>query len=190
MAFPLDPGRMAHVQTGTSMDGESPVRGRGAGQPAAVPGVGGAKAAGRGPVGTGRRPELARAFVGAGDRDPIRRGPCNSATSAARGCNLVPRQAREMPFDDADGLDERLDLVAALVPQHVPVARERGEAKEPGRPPAGPCWRLPLDRWQAYLPLLAVVVVADEEVCHRRGNGGRAASTSVETCAIRSVVKT
>ena len=34
---------------------------------------------------------------------------------------LVPRQVGDA-LDDADGLDQRLDLVAALVPRHVPVA--------------------------------------------------------------------
>ena len=118
--FPLD-WRMAHVQSARAVNGDVAGAGRERDrrQPPGVSKEGGLD---EGPVGTGHDPELSRALVGAGDRDP------NRQAAAARGMPpeaavLVPRQVGNT-LDDADGLDERLDLVAALVPRHVPVARE------------------------------------------------------------------
>src|ERR1700677_5220970 len=121
-AFPLH-RRMAHVHGARTVQGDVASAGRERDRRQA-PGVAEERGLDEGPVGTGHDPELARAFVGAGYRDP------NRQAAAARGVPpeaavLVPRQVGD-PLDDADGLDERLDLVAALVPRHMPVARERG----------------------------------------------------------------
>ena len=119
-AFPLD-RRMAHMQSARAVKGDVASAGRERDRRQA-PGVAEECWLDESPVGTGHDPELARAFVGARDRDP------NRQAAAARGVPpeaavLVPRQVGNA-LHDADGLDERLDFVAALVPRHVPVARE------------------------------------------------------------------